>query len=138
MNTERLHIEKLFAAIVELLSIRNDIVAAYVFGSQVHGPRTEESDLDVGVLFSETIPKTELLSLQQEISDRLGVQTDLVDLAAAPVVLRMQVLRKGKKILDCYPSTTTAFIVRTLFEYDDLKRVIKPIEDNILHGRIYG
>jgi hypothetical protein len=72
------------------------------------------------------------------MSDRLNVEVDLVNLAQAPVVLRMQVLRKGRKILDRNPSATTAFIVRTLFEYDDFKRIIKPVEDNILRGRIYG
>jgi hypothetical protein len=30
------------------------------------------------------------------------------------------------------------FFVRTINEYDDLKRVRKPIEDNILKGRIYA
>jgi predicted nucleotidyltransferase len=103
----------------------------------VNGPHTSESDVDVAILFSGELAKMEQLALQQELSDRLGVEVDLVDLAHVSVVLRMQVFRKGRKLFDRNPSVTTSLIVRTLFEYDDLKRIIKPIEDNILRGRIW-
>jgi hypothetical protein len=138
MGTERSHIGTVSERIMEVVSSRGDVVAVYLFGSLLNGPHTSESDVDVAILFSGELAKMEQLALQQKLSDRLGVEVDLVDLARAPVVLRMQVLRKGRKILDRNPRITTAFIVRTLFEYDDLKRIIKPIEDNILRGRIYG
>jgi predicted nucleotidyltransferase len=138
MGTERSHIGTVSERIVEVVSSRGDVVAVYLFGSLVNGPHTPESDVDIAILFARDVGKMEQLALQQELSDRLGVEVDLVDLARAPVVLRMQVLRKGRKLFDRNPSVTTSLIVRTLFEYDDLKRIIKPIEDSILRGRIYG
>ena len=138
MCPDRSHIETFTTRIMEALSPRADVVAVYLFGSIVNGPHTHESDVDIAILFSGNVEKTELLSLQQELSDCLGAEADLVDLGRAPVVLRMQVLKKGRKLFDRKPSVTTSLIVRTLFEYDDLKRVIKPVEDNILRGGIYG
>ncbi|MBM2841791.1 MAG: putative nucleotidyltransferase [Bacteroidetes bacterium] len=138
MQAQSAHIDQLSQEVVNSLSLRKDIAAVYLFGSIVSGPCTAESDADIAVLFLEKVEKGELLSLQQALSDQLGMQADLVDLAVAPVILRMQVFRKGKKLFDRNPSVTTSLIVRTLFEYDDLKRIIKPIEDSILRGRIYG
>lgn len=138
MQAHSAHIDQLSQEIVNSLSLRKDIAAVYLFGSIVSGSGTAGSDVDVAILFSGEVAKMEQLVLQQELSDYLNTQVDLVDLAHASVVLRMQVFRKGRKLFDRNPSVTTSLIVRTLFEYDDLKRIIKPIEDNILRGRIYG
>jgi predicted nucleotidyltransferase len=138
MGEQSVDTEDLSVAIGQALSQRKDIISAYLFGSLVNGYETAKSDADIAVLFSGKVPKIQQLGLQQELSDCLKREVDLVDLAQAPVVLRMQVLRKGRKLFDRGLSVTTSLIVRTLFEYDDLKRIIKPIEDNILRGRIYG
>lgn len=49
-----------------------------IFGSYVRGEQTEGSDLDVLVTFKEPIGLFELIRMENELSDRLGVEVDLV------------------------------------------------------------
>jgi len=61
-----------------------------------------------------------------------------VNLDDASPILRMQVLKYGIRVYTRDVRRVNEFFVRTINEYDDLKRVRKPIEDNILKGRIYA
>jgi hypothetical protein len=49
-----------------------------VFGSYVRGEQTDRSDLDILVDLGEGIGLIGLVGLQQELSDALGVNVDLV------------------------------------------------------------
>jgi len=126
--------EKLVARLANL----EGLAAAYIFGSVREGNHTPDSDIDIGLLFENALPGMSILQLQEELTEYLGMQADVVQLNTAPPILRMQVLRKGEKILDLNVRVSSGFFARTLFEYDDLKRFLKPIEENILKGRIYG
>jgi hypothetical protein len=66
------------------------------------------------------------------------MDVDVVCLNTASPILAHQVLRHGKKILVRNPRADHAFFVRTINQYDDLKRIRRPIEQQILRGRIYG
>lgn len=52
--------------------------------------------------------------------------------------LKMQVLKNGILIFKRDDKVYNKFFVNTINQYDDLKRVRKVCEDNILKGRIYG
>lgn len=49
-----------------------------VFGSYVRDEQTEESDLDVLVVFEEPVSLFDLVRLEDELATRLGVDVDLV------------------------------------------------------------
>lgn len=49
-----------------------------IFGSYVRGEQHEESDLDVLVSFSEPIGLLDLVRLENDLSERLGLDVDLV------------------------------------------------------------
>lgn len=118
----------------------NRVAAVYLYGSIVHGPFGEESDLDVGVLFRDKqvpLPR-EIFDLQVKLSETLSMNVDLVALNQVSPILSMQVLRKGERIMNFDSRAVNNYFVRVVNDYDDLKRVRKPIEDNILNGRIYG
>jgi uncharacterized protein len=68
----------------------------------------------------------------------LSRETDIVVLITASPIIRMQVLRKGKILLKRDRRAYSRFFVRTVKEYDDLKRVRAVIEKIIMHGSIYG
>jgi len=110
----------------------------YLFGSAAANRLTPESDVDIGILFRQKPSALELLQLQQEFTDVLGIQADVVNLDDASPILRMQVLKYGIRVYTKDVRRVNEFFVRTINEYDDLKRVRKPIEDNILKGRIYA
>lgn len=124
--------------ISEFANSKPKIAAVYLFGSAVVDRLTPESDIDLGILFEQKLSGIDLLQLQEEMTDVLGVQADIVNLDGASPILRMQVLKHGMRVFTRNETIVTAFFVRAINEYDDLKRVRKPIEDNILKGRIYA
>ncbi len=116
------------------------VAAVYLFGSFRAKGFNSNSDLDVGILFlAEVRPDVmDLLDLQSRLSQATHYSVDVVYLNGASPVVCMQVLRKGKKIIDRNSRITSEFFVRALNLYQDLKRVRKPTERQILNGRIYG
>lgn len=49
-----------------------------IFGSYARGEQTENSDLDILIDFESKINLLELISLEQELSEILGVKVDLI------------------------------------------------------------
>jgi uncharacterized protein len=60
------------------LQRRYSILEMGIFGSFVRGQQTEESDLDILVSVGESIGLMSLASLQQELTDALGLRVDLI------------------------------------------------------------
>lgn len=113
--------------IADLLRIRTDVVAAYLFGSTARGESRADSDVDVAVLF-EPAPVHTLngprLSLEGALERALGVPVDLVVLNDAPVDLRARVLRDGRLLVDRDRAARIRFEVRTRNEAFDLQPVL--------------
>ena len=49
-----------------------------IFGSYARNEQTKESDLDILVNFGETISLLDIIGLEQELSEKLGVKVDLL------------------------------------------------------------
>ena len=49
-----------------------------IFGSYARNENTPDSDLDILVDFEKTVNLLDLIGLEQELSDQLGVKVDLV------------------------------------------------------------
>lgn len=122
------------------LELQKDLAAAFLFGSQTTGLNHPDSDVDVALLFQRgRVPGTDqLLQIQDELTSVLQKETDLVVLNDNFPIICMQVLQKGEKIVERDRRVVNEFIVRTMNEYDDLKRVRSVIEKKISRGRIYG
>lgn len=126
--------------LIDYFSTEPDINTVYLFGSVVSGSTHTESDVDVAILFRDGyVPHIDkILEMQDKLTSLLSRETDVVILNNASPIIRMQVLRKGKKILDRDRRSFNRFFVRTIFEYDDLKRVRSVIEKKVMRGSIYG
>lgn len=79
------------------------VLAAYAYGSRVHGAPHEESDLDVGYYLNRpfagaALPIREEQALALTLSDAVGCEVDLRNLADAPLELRGRVLEEGVRI----------------------------------------
>ena len=131
-------LENVKEIIVALAQSNETMAGVYVFGSVVSQRLTAESDIDVGLLFEKKTSALEVMQLQEELSGAFGMQADVANLDEASPILRMQVLKNGVRVFVRNPRRVNEFFVRAINEYDDLKRVRKPIEDNILKGRIYA
>ena len=140
VNTERTLNQKssrLKENLEEFSLQRTNFLLVFLFGSFARGFGTDESDVDVAIMFKKVPDFYELSDLQEELSGHVGKEVDIVILNTASPVLKMQVLRYGLMIKKDQ-RTYNDFYVNTLNEYDDLKYFRKEIEDNILRGRIYA
>jgi hypothetical protein len=99
------------------------VVAVYLFGSVARGEATEESDVDLGLLY-ETVPSSSYRGqpylLQAELAQRLGREVEVVVLNTAPVDLVHRVLRDGVLLFDTDRRARIAFEVKSRNEYFDL------------------
>jgi len=116
------------------------IVSVYVFGSFGTPFAHSESDIDLAILFhhAKTPNSIDLLDLKSHLECLTGMQVDVVCLNIASPVICMQVLKKGKKILDKDRLLTNEFFVRTVNFYADLKIVRRPIEQRIFREAVHG
>ncbi|MCC5908178.1 MAG: nucleotidyltransferase domain-containing protein [Balneolaceae bacterium] len=126
--------------LLNYLTRQPDVAVAFLFGSEASGRSLPGSDVDLAFLFyPDKVPSVERLpDIQDELTALLKKEIDLVVLNRANPIICMQVLKKGEKILQRDNRLYSDFFVRTINEYDDLKRVRSVIEKNILKGKIYG
>jgi len=117
-----------------------EIQLAFLFGSEAAGSPRTDSDVDIAVLYRPNqLPGSDaLLELNDRLTALLKREVDLVVLNRASPIIRMQVLKHGKKIIEKDHRVYADFFVRTINEYDDLKRVRAVVEKNIMKGGIYG
>jgi predicted nucleotidyltransferase len=108
-----------------------EIGLAFLFGSAASGRMTAESDIDVAVFFQPGPDIDRCEDIREALTKATHREVDLVILNQASPILRMQVLKKGIPLIK-NEKMYGEFFVRTLCEYDDLKRTRKVIEDRIL------
>lgn len=83
----------------EYLSVQQDILVAFVFGSFVSGDLTSMSDLDIALLFEGNIEFTRLQRIREELADLLVIEdVDIVVLNTASPVIKMQILKKRQAV----------------------------------------
>lgn len=76
----------------------NGVLAAYLYGSAAHGGMHAQSDVDVAVVFDQSVPRDQRfrrrLHLIGEVLGLLGIdEADVVPLNDAPLLLVFHVLR---------------------------------------------
>ena len=92
----------------------------YLFGSHAAGRATDESDLDLAVLTSETMTREEVWHIAQKLAIRLGTEVDLINLMDCNTVLSMQIIEEGKLLFDLHHKAP--FFETNIFRmYQDLQ-----------------
>lgn len=116
------------AALIEYLSAQEDVLAAYLFGSQASGKAQPGSDVDVAVLLSQEdgfVRFERRLRLGNEAEDAIGRPVDLIVLNDAPPLLQHQVLKHGWLLYERDQRARVEFEVRAGQMYADLKPMRK-------------
>jgi predicted nucleotidyltransferase len=136
-------IERLGNQIRTAVEGRPEILTAYLFGSVLN--RENPGDIDVAVLIDEKTVhgETSIHDYVAELTSQMAKalensDVDIVLLNRSSPIICMQVLRKGVKVFERQRRATDEFFVRTTGLYFDLKRIRRPIERQVLAGRIYG
>jgi predicted nucleotidyltransferase len=129
-------IQESISKIIEFFSKNDEILLAFLFGSFIENRITDESDVDLAILFRKP-NASYIIEIKNSISEITGKDTDIVILNSASPIIKMQALKRGILLKKVNDSVYNEFFLRTLKEYDDLKTVRKPQEKNILNSRIY-
>lgn len=101
---------------------------AYLFGSTAAGRGTADSDVDIAVDAGDPLTWETRTRVAEAVTAVTGREVDVIDLATADPVIRMQVLRHGRVLVDADRPARHRFEVRTLSEYLDLKLDRAPVE----------
>ena len=115
-----------------------EIILAFVYGSYASKRMSPSSDVDIGILFKTVPPMDAINDITETLSSILTREVDLVILNQASPILKMQILRNGILLYTSKRKYFHQFYTDTVNQYDDLKRIRKNCEENILRGRIYA
>ncbi len=112
--------------IVTLLRVLDPAVI-YLFGS--HGTAREHSgsDIDLAILPTSPLDPLVCFATANELTNRLGVAVDLIDLSRANTVLAKEVIRTGTPLAVADPLACQTFEMRTLADYARLNEERAPI-----------
>lgn len=108
----------------------------FLFGSFNSHFFSEDSDIDIAILFPKAQTLKRIISLKNELEQTLERDVDLVDLYTADPILSFQVLNSGRLIHMADKENYYRFIEKTLSGYADFKIDRKPIEAAFVQG--YG
>lgn len=92
---------------------------AVLFGSAARGTERPDSDLDVGVRLAEQEADPYGNLLAAELERATGRTIDLVLLDAAPPLLRFEIAREGRVLVEHHPGDWTAFRARAMVDWWD-------------------
>ncbi len=104
-------------------SHHDEMVCAYLYGSQARNQSNRHSDVDIAILLKKMPPPTLDgigLDLAAKIEATIGKPVDLVILNRAPADLIHRILRDGILLYEGDPSARIRFEVRRRGEYFDL------------------
>jgi len=91
-----MNIEKEITEIKEFLASKEEVLLSFIFGSFIEGRLTEESDIDIAILFKNKPDFSFLIDIMDRINQITGREADIVILNEASPIIKMQVLKKGK------------------------------------------
>lgn len=136
-------------SLIEKLSLDEDIIALYLFGSYAEGKQTPVSDIDLAVLLERDFPQNSYfekkLALLSTITSLLKTdEVDLVILNQVPPALSYRILSKGRLLFEKTDkkSQRVSFQVRICDRYFDFKPVAKVLHEGLVRrikeGRFGG
>lgn len=122
--------------IIQYFEKKPEALTVFLYGSWARERQTIQSDVDVAVFFArEAIPNWEAqLRIKADLENLLNKTVDLIVLNKASPILKHQVFRYGKRLLQRDTKSFNRFWVQSLNEYDDLKRIRAPIERALASG----
>ncbi|KKI11725.1 nucleotidyltransferase domain-containing protein [Comamonas sp. Z1] len=112
--------------------------AVYVFGSQVTGHATAESDLDVALLTDDDLSAEELWDLSSSLANLVKCDVDLLDLRGASTVMQYRIITTGKCVWakDSQAALYESFILSQKTALDEARAGL--LQDIQTTGTVYG
>lgn len=116
----------------------SSLSAVYVFGSQVTGHATADSDLDIALLMDEGLPAEALWELSSTLANLVKCDVDLLDLRAASTVMQYRIITTGKCVWtkDSQAALYESFILSQKTALDEARAGL--LQDIQTTGTVYG
>ncbi|MBX3056211.1 MAG: nucleotidyltransferase domain-containing protein [Anaerolineae bacterium] len=113
---------------VEQLFAQQEVLLAYLYGSQARGEAGLLSDVDVAVLFAPNLSKPDRFRRLLELSGQLGDiwqrhDVQVIDLAEATPLLRHRVYVDGRVLYCADDAVRVKFILDTMRDYEDTRPI---------------
>lgn len=115
-----------------------DICAGYIYGSFASNLERPTSDIDISVLLCDgSLNFKRKNKLILDLNEITGREVDCVELDKITPVLQMQIFKKGKLLFCKDEKRLNELKVEVIRNYLDLKKIRKPIEDQMKKVSIY-
>lgn len=143
--TDQSRVETLAGAVIETLVAKitaalPEVQAIYLFGSQVTGGATKDSDLDIAVLVPTNLPALVMWNLGQDLAGALNIDVDLIDFRKTSTVMQLQILQADARVF-VQPNSEVqvdTFETGVMSEYCYLRdRQADQLSDIARTGKIY-
>ena len=130
--------KKYHILINQIKSSLPNVLAIYVFGSQITGHANENSDLDLAVLIDGHVETFDLWDLASQLSEIAGCDVDLLNMRLASTVMQYQILQTGRTLWVKQPDAGIfeSFILSEKINLDVLRKEL--LEDIDQRGSIYA
>ncbi len=130
----------LIAQLRDALKAVPNLVSAHLFGSQAQKVASEESDVDIALLFfrGQEPGKEQLIELREQVREQIRKEVDLVSLNSASPILGAQVYQHGLPIVIHFQRAYDEYLIALMTDYADLKWQRAPMEHAILNRKYYG
>ena len=126
-------------AVAEIRSAVPGVIAVYRFGSSVSGERSPGSDVDLAVLAAAPIDPVLRFDLQERLASALHQSVDLVYLRVSSSVMAIQIIGKGRVLLETDASARGRFEDLTYGVYARLNEERRGILQRVAaEGTVYG
>jgi predicted nucleotidyltransferase len=121
------------SAVAEIVAREPPVLAAWLFGSRARGEEQPSSDLDVAVLLRSGSGPEVLSRVSAALTQRLGFETDVVDLAKTPPVLGFEVVTSGCRVFERDALAADEAEERCLRAYLDTDHM-RRVQNHYLYG----
>ncbi|MEY3022317.1 MAG: hypothetical protein RIS86_1515 [Planctomycetota bacterium] len=113
-------------------------LACWFFGSRSAGTPDAHSDLDLAVLCQPPLDPVATFDAAQRIAVATGIETDLVELSRASGVLAMEVILKGRRIVEADPAAAETFATTAFSEFVSFEELRRPVIEAFIASRKAG
>jgi uncharacterized protein len=128
-----------FDSLVAALRSGPRLRLAVLFGSAASGALRPDSDVDIAILPEDPeLPLAAELALAVELSAACGREVDLVRLDQAPTLVRWQVARHGRVLLEAGPFEAARFAAAAAAEYIDFAPVFERATERFRKSLVEG
>lgn len=123
-------------AIKSYVAKEKDILCVYLFGSAASGKENKFSDVDIAILFDNSISRENYsqraLSVMDGLSSVLDRNVDIVILNTANSFLKFRVIKTGVRLYERQGRGSRLFEARSVIEYFDFLPIRERLEKTLI------